>query len=74
MTQFYRHYKGGLYQKLHEATHSETGEAVVVYRCVETVDGSKPGDDQVWVRPREMFHGEVDSRPRFDPVSALTGA
>ena len=44
----YRHYKGNLYQVLHTAHHSETEEALVVYRCLY-------GEYGVWVRPLAMF-------------------
>ncbi len=49
----YRHFKGGEYQVLHIATHSETREAYVVYRALY-------GEGGVWVRPYEMFTSEVD--------------
>lgn len=64
----YRHYKGSLYQVLHTAQHSETEEALVVYRCLY-------GDYSVWVRPLSMFteHVKHDTRwqPRFELVQAL---
>jgi len=58
----YRHYKGRDYQVLGVARHSETGEPLVVYRCLY-------GDFSLWVRPLAMFAGTVtvDGRevPRF---------
>ncbi|QNE46751.1 DUF1653 domain-containing protein [Glaciihabitans sp. INWT7] len=61
----YRHYKGNLYEVIGEATHSETEESLVVYRALY-------GQFGLWVRPREMFLGdvEVDGRSvrRFAPV------
>lgn len=61
----YRHYKGNLYEVIGEATHSETEESLVVYRALY-------GEFGVWVRPREMFLGDVDvdggSVRRFAPV------
>ncbi len=49
----YRHYKGMRYRVLLEATHSETGEQVVVYQCLY-------GDYSHWVRPKAMFMESVD--------------
>lgn len=64
----YRHYKGNLYQVLHIAQHSETEEALVVYRCLY-------GEYGVWVRPLAMFSETVirDGKevPRFELVKAL---
>lgn len=40
----YRHFKGSEYQVLGSATHSETGEAMVVYRALY-------GGGGLWVRP-----------------------
>lgn len=44
----YRHYKGGEYQVLGHATHSETGEDLMVYKALY-------GDEKTWVRPARMF-------------------
>lgn len=64
----YRHYKGNLYQVLHTAHHSETEEALVVYRCLY-------GEYGVWVRPLAMFAEtvEIDGQevPRFELMKAL---
>ncbi|MGE6795867.1 DUF1653 domain-containing protein [Psychrobacter okhotskensis] len=64
----YRHYKGNLYQVLHTAHHSETEEALVVYRCLY-------GEYGVWVRPLTMFAESVEldgkSVARFELVKAL---
>lgn len=63
----YRHYKGNDYQVLGVARHSETGEPLVVYRCMY-------GDFSLWVRPLGMFTETVviDGRqvPRFARVDA----
>lgn len=62
----YRHYKGGEYEVLCEARHSETEEELVVYRALY-------GERGVWVRPRAMFCEEVELDgtlvPRFAPLS-----
>ena len=64
----YRHYKGSLYQVLHTAQHSETEEALVVYRCLY-------GEYGVWVRPLSMFSEtvEVEGKQvlRFELTKAL---
>jgi hypothetical protein len=61
----YRHYKGNLYEVIGAATHSETEEPLVAYRALY-------GEFGLWVRPREIFLGdvEVDGRivRRFAPV------
>lgn len=61
----YRHYKGGEYEVLAVARHSETLEVVVVYRPLYN-------DSGWWVRPYEMFTGSLEvggvMRPRFERV------
>ena len=44
----YRHYKGGEYQVHGIATHSESGEQLVVYTPLY-------GERALWVRPLSMF-------------------
>lgn len=44
----YRHFKGGEYRVLGTATHSETGEVLVVYRALY-------GEQALWVRPLSMW-------------------
>jgi len=48
----YRHYKGNDYEVLGVATHSETGESLVVYRALY-------GEFGLWVRPLAMFEETV---------------
>jgi hypothetical protein len=61
----YRHYKGGEYEVIGAARHSETLEAMVVYRPLY-------GDSGWWVRPHAMFFERVEvagaMRPRFERV------
>lgn len=61
----YRHFKGNEYELLFAATHSETGEQMVVYRALY-------GEGGFWVRPASMWteHVERDgySGPRFYPA------
>lgn len=48
----YRHFKGDYYFVADIATHSETGEKMVVYRALY-------GDCSLWVRPYDMFVAEL---------------
>ena len=58
----YRHFKGGMYEVLSLANHSETLEKMVVYRALY-------GEGEVWVRPLSMFLDTVTcdgvTQPRF---------
>ena len=49
----YRHYKGGEYEVLGVARHSETLEPLVLYRPLYN-------DSGLWVRPHAMFVGDVE--------------
>ena len=49
----YRHFKGGEYEVLHIARHSETEELLVVYRALY-------GDGDVWVRPLSIWNESVE--------------
>ena len=55
----YRHFKGELYRVKGLATHTETGDLLVIYKSA-THDGVT-----TWARPFEMFSGKVDGEPRF---------
>lgn len=58
----YRHYKGGEYEVLGTARHSETLEPMTLYRALY-------GERGLWVRPAAMFGELVDVKgspqPRF---------
>lgn len=49
----YKHFKGKYYLVVDEALDSETREEMVVYRALY-------GDNNLWVRPKDMFLSEVD--------------
>ena len=53
MDKYYRHFKGGLYKFIGTAKDSETLEDVVIYQAMY-------GDQQLWVRPADMFFGKVE--------------
>ena len=61
----YRHYKGGEYEVLGAVRHSETLQALVLYRPLYNNSGN-------WVRPHAMFFEEVlingVLRPRFTRI------
>jgi len=58
----YEHYKGGQYEVLGIAKHSETMEEFVVYKALY-------GEGDLWIRPLKMFLEEVEfggkKVPRF---------
>ena len=58
----YRHFKGGEYELIGIASHSETLETMVVYRALY-------GEKGLWVRPAAMWNEWVEkdgySGPRF---------
>ena len=64
----YRHYKGGEYEVVGDARHSETLERLAVYRSL--------ADGRLWVRPTAMFLGTVvfgdGTVRRFAPVPCDT--
>ncbi len=49
----YRHFKGGVYDVIGFAKHSETGEKLVIYKSAEN-------PDDVWARPYDMFAEIID--------------
>lgn len=61
----YRHYKGGEYEVLGVARHSESHEPLVVYRPLYD-------DSGWWVRPHAMFFESIEiggvRRPRFERI------
>lgn len=60
--QRYKHYKGGTYEVISMATHTETGEKLVVYKSINF--GS------VYVRPYELWSETLDNgRKRFELIN-----
>lgn len=59
----FKHYKGNIYKLLLEATHSETGEKMMVY-----MDES----ENVYARPSAIFFEEIELNgkkiPRFKEI------
>jgi len=53
----YRHFKGGEYELIGLASHSETLEPMVVYRALY-------GEGCLWVRPAEMWN-EIVEKPEY---------
>ncbi len=53
----YRHYKGDYYIVEDVATHSETGEELVIYRGL--YNGEKFGQHHLCARPKTMFLEEI---------------
>ena len=53
----YTHFKGGKYEVIGSATHSETMEEMVLYRSLQ-------GDGALWVRPRKMWDEIVEREGR----------
>ncbi|QOL52178.1 DUF1653 domain-containing protein [Massilia litorea] len=60
----YRHYKGGLYELVCEATLEADLSPMIIYRA---------HDGSIWARPKSVFFElvEVDGQkvPRFAPVA-----
>ena len=56
----YRHFKGNEYEVHGVATHSETGEAMVVYT-------PQYGERKLWVRPLAMFTETVERDGKVQP-------
>jgi hypothetical protein len=60
----YRHYKGGEYEVVGVARHSESLEPLVVYRPLYNASG-------LWVRPHAMFFEHVSVGGKLQPRFSL---
>ena len=62
----YRHYKGGLYEVIDIAKHSESLEVLVIYKNAVT--------GECWARPISMWNETVEYEggivPRFQPITS----
>ncbi len=63
----WRHFKGGAYEVLYTAHHSETLESMVVYRALY-------GEGGVWVRPASMWLEDVAHEGAIVKRFTYTGA
>ena len=55
----WRHFKGSRALVITLATHSENGEILVVYKCLDN-NGKTNHKDGIYARPLSMFLSEVD--------------
>lgn len=55
----YKHYKGGEYEVVGIAKHTETLEELVIYRSLD-------GTNNIWARPKSIFMDYVEEVKRFD--------
>jgi len=62
----YRHFKGGEYELLGVAKHSETAEEMAVYRALY-------GEQGLWVRPLAMFQETVEHDGKIQPRFTYLG-
>ena len=62
----YRHFKGNEYEVLALATHSETGERMVVYRALYS-------EGAIWVRPAAMWNETVEKEGKTQPRFTYIG-
>lgn len=64
MSEKYKHFKGGLYEIVCEATDSENQQELIVYKSLK--------DGKIWARPKKMFFEEVEVNgkivPRFEKL------
>jgi hypothetical protein len=72
----YKHFKGDKYDLMEIAEHTETGENLAIYRCL---DGSYAKQGIIYARPLDMFLSYVDKekypkvkqKKRFEYISSI---
>ena len=62
----YKYFKGNTYRVIGIATHTETGECLVLYK-------NAYHSGYTWARPFEMFCETVDGKTRFEFIGAEGG-
>lgn len=62
----YKHFEGNIYRVIGIATHTETGECLVLYK-------NAYHSGYTWARPFEMFMEKVDGKPRFEFIGTEDG-
>ena len=74
----YRHFKGGVYCVLGTATHSETGDELVIYHKVGSGLVVTDEEQRLWARPTKMWNETVfrhgSEKPRFELLNTIPTA
>lgn len=60
---FYKHYKGGIYECVFLATHTETNEVLVIYKSI--MFGSH------YARPLSVWNETINGKKRFQIYTQL---
>ncbi len=60
----YRHFKGGTYEVIGVAIHTETQDGLVLYRDYENPNSI------TWARPVSMWNDMVNGKKRFELIEA----
>ena len=67
---WYWHFKGGLYEVIGTATHTETNEEMVIYRSINDIKTERSIDykPKIYVRPASMWNDIVNGVERFQYI------
>lgn len=60
----WQHFRGGVYEVLGTASHTETQEELVIYKKYYSPT------DILWARPASMWEDTVDGQQRFRPLGS----